>query len=113
MRVCNVPGCPELAEGSKCEAHRKAARKANDAKRPSARERGYDAEWERTRRAFLRAHPICMDESGCIERATDVDHIDGRGPNGPRGHDWSNLRSMCHGHHSRRTARDQAGGWNA
>jgi len=45
-------------------------------------------------------------------RATDVDHIDGLGPNGPRGHDWSNLRALCHSHHSQRTARDQPGGWH-
>lgn len=62
--------------------------------------------------AYLLAHPICEDPVGCIEPATDVDHIDGLGPNGPRGHDWDNLRSSCHSHHSKRTARDQPGGWN-
>jgi hypothetical protein len=47
-----------------------------------------------------------------VARATDVDHIDGRGPKGPRGHDWSNLRALCHSHHSKRTARDQPGGFS-
>lgn len=113
MRVCSEPGCPELTKESKCEAHRKANRKSSDAKRPSAAQRGYDAEWRKTRAAFLTTHPICEDPSGCIEPATDVDHIDGLGPLGPKGHDHKNLRSLCHSHHSRRTARDQRGGWNA
>jgi 5-methylcytosine-specific restriction protein A len=113
VRVCNEPGCPSLSNGPKCEAHRKARRKASDAKRPSSSQRGYDSKWRKTRAAYLRAHPICEDETGCIERATDVDHRDGLGPLGPRGHDDSNLRSYCHSHHSKRTATDQPGGFNA
>lgn len=81
--------------------------------RPSASRRGYGSEWRKTRKAFLEANPICQDPSGCIARATDVDHKDGKGPLGPKGHDWGNLRAFCHSHHSRRTARDQPGGWNA
>lgn len=80
-------------------------------RRPSARERGYDSRWERTRAAYLARHPTC-EVSGCDERATDVDHIDGLGPLAPRGHDHDNLRALCHPHHSQRTARDQRGGWN-
>ena len=44
--------------------------------------------------------------------ATEVDHKDGLGPLGPRGHDHGNLRAMTHDHHSKRTAADQPGGWN-
>jgi len=80
--------------------------------RPSASERGYDAKWAKTRAAFIAANPICG-EVGCMEGTTDVDHIDGLGPRGPRGHDPTNLRGYCHSHHSQRTARDQPGGWNA
>ncbi|MFX4294091.1 HNH endonuclease [Streptomyces bohaiensis] len=43
--------------------------------------------------------------------AGEVDHIDGLGPLGPRGHDPTNLRSMTKQHHSRATARAQPGGW--
>lgn len=111
MRVCATPGCPRLTEDTRCEQHTKAKRRESDRRRPSARERGYDAEWERTRQDFLRSFPVCQDPGGCLAPATDVDHIDGLGPKGPRGHDWSNLRSLCHPHHSQRTARDQPGGW--
>lgn len=45
--------------------------------------------------------------------ATEVDHVDGLGPLGPRGHDWSNLRALTKRCHSRVTARNQPGGWNA
>ena len=45
----------------------------------------------------------------CGGRATDVDHIDGLGPLGPRGYDPGNCRALCHSCHSWRTARDQSG----
>jgi len=112
MRVCLEHGCGTLTKTTRCERHRKEKRRREDKRRPSARARGYDSKWERTRRRYLRAHPICEDESGCIDQATDVDHIDGLGPNGPHGHKDFNLRALCHSHHSQRTARDQAGGWN-
>lgn len=77
--------------------------------RPSSAQRGYDAEWRKTRAAFLATHPICEDEAGCIEPATDVDHIDGSGPLG--NNDWSNLRALCHSHHSKKTYRSEGGGF--
>lgn len=112
MKTCATPGCPNLTDSTRCEIHRKAKRRREDKRRPSARERGYDSDWYWTRTRFLRAFPICQHEDGCLEPATDVDHIDGLGPKGPRGHDWSNLRGYCHSHHSQRTAKDQPGGWN-
>lgn len=113
MRVCAEPGCPEITTHTRCEAHRKAKRRAEDQRRPTARQRGYNAQWERTRRAYLAAFPICQDPDGCLAPAIDVDHIDGQGPLGERGHDWANLRGLCHPHHSKRTALDQPGGWHA
>ena len=111
MRVCPEPGCPELTEGGRCERHRLEARRASDARRPSARKRGYDQRWEQTSSDYLAAHRFCEDEEGCIEPATEVHHLDGLGPLGPDGHDWNNLQALCHRHHSKRTARDQPGGW--
>lgn len=109
LRPCIEPGCPQLTSGTRCERHRKAKRRTEDKRRPSARERGYDAQWQRVRAGYLYLHPYCEDESGCLERATDVDHIDGLGPKGPNGYDHANLRALCHSHHSKRTARDQGG----
>lgn len=115
LSVCTVPGCGTLTSGGRCGPCQQAANQ----RRPSARAKGnYDAKWIRTRGAYLRAHPYCECDD-CLKLpsvmrpwATEVHHIDGLGPRGPRGHDWSNLQSMTHAHHARRTALDQPGGWN-
>ena len=112
ISVCAERGCPELADERFCDKHRRDDRRAIEGRRESAQSKGYDAQWRKTRLEFLRAYPVCQDEMGCVAKATDVDHIDGLGPKGPRGHDWTNLRALCHSHHSKRTARDQPGGWN-
>ncbi|BAI72671.1 HNH-family nuclease [Azospirillum sp. B510] len=84
-------------------------RKAHDQARGSASSRGYDSDWRKLRARFLKAHPLCC-VTGCGERATDVDHIQGVRERPDLRLEWSNLRSMCHPHHSKRTARDQAFG---
>lgn len=102
-----------------CQDHHDQAEREYDAKRPDATARGYDARWRETRRQFLQTHVYCESDT-CLQlpewhrpQASDVDHRDGLGPKGPRGHDPDNLRALCHPCHSRRTARDQPGGWNA
>lgn len=105
-RPCNDCGAP--THTSRCPPCEARYQQRIDQRRPSASARGYDARWQRTRRRYLREHPTCV---VCGQPATDVDHIDGLGPHGPRGHDPTNLRSLCHPCHSRRTARDQPGGW--
>lgn len=112
--VCTTPGCPELTWGGRCDECSAKAR----ALRKSTARKGYGSAWQRTRLAYLRAHPLCeCAECEAVpmplrEAATEVDHIDGLGPLGPRGHDWSNLRALTKAHHSRETARHQPGGWN-
>lgn len=107
-KPCLDCGAPTRA--TRCPDCERRYQRAIDSARPGARARGYDTAWERTRRRYLRQHPWCV---VCGQPATDVDHIDGLGPNGPRGHDPTNLRPLCHPHHSARTARDQPGGWAA
>lgn len=110
--VCSTPGCPLTPEPGRerCPGHDARYRASVDSSRPSSRERGYDSRWEQTRAAYLEWQPTC-ERTDCDEPATDVDHIDGLGPLGPRGHDFDNLRALCHPHHSQRTAHDQPGGW--
>ena len=106
LRVCAEPGCPLAAPaGGYCPEHRAghAARRAR--RRPPSSARGYDAAWRRTRAAILRARPAC---ERCGAPATDVHHVDGQGPRGPRGHDPANLEALCAPCHSRETNR--AGG---
>ncbi|MDT3395447.1 HNH endonuclease signature motif containing protein [Streptomyces sp. B1866] len=114
LQVCPTPGCPNLTKAGRCPTCQAAATHA----RGSARAKGYDGRWERTRAAYLREHPYCeCDDCTTLPellrpRATEVNHRDGLGPHGPRGHDWANLQAMTKAHHSRHTAREQPGGWN-
>lgn len=100
FKACTIPGCPNRVPRGTCPEHRTPDR------RPSARQRGYDAEWEAIAAAYLAAHPWCETPT-CPEAATDVDHIDGSGPRG--NNDWSNLQALCHPCHSRKTALHDGG----
>lgn len=108
LRSCPTPKCPNVTSGGRCSD---CAARA-DRLRGTAKQRGYGDRWRRARLAFLRSHPMCV-EPGCSLLASQVDHVDGLGPLGPRGFDPSNLRGFCGPHHSQRTARDQPGGWAA
>ena len=55
--------------------------------------------WRRVRAEFLRDHPICQHEDGCIATATHVHHLDGEGPIGSRGLDPTNFMALCPSHH--------------
>lgn len=73
-RVCGLCGGVH-SSGERCRiaAKRDAERKARfDKKRPNARKRGYDAQWERESKDFLAAYPSCR---RCGGRANLVDHI--------------------------------------
>jgi 5-methylcytosine-specific restriction protein A len=111
VKVCATPGCPALTEGTRCEQHRKEKRRAEDKRRPNAAQRGYDQHWQRTRKHYLTAFPICQWHEGCLSPAVDVHHLDGEGPKGEHGHDWGNLQGLCHQHHSKVTATMQHGGF--
>jgi 5-methylcytosine-specific restriction protein A len=79
--------------------------------RPGARQRGYTEEWERTRSIYLQMFPMCQ-AYRCVELAEHVHHLDGQGPKGSRGHDFTNLQGLCASHHSQTTAQEQPGGWH-
>lgn len=75
------------------------ARKArHDARRPSARERGYDGAWQKARSGFLAHHPRCR---RCSAPATVVDHV--RPHRGDRKLFWDRLnwQSLCVTCHAR------------
>lgn len=107
--VCGEPGCHRLSPHTRCDQHR--TRRPHTDHRPTARARGYNERWKRTRDAYLHRHPWCehVDQHAqpCTMAATDVHHLDLRGPLGPRGHDPRNLQALCHSHHSMITRRNQ------
>lgn len=85
-RACRHPGCPEIVTGDKeyCAEHEWLARqkhnKETDAKRGSARQRGYDRKWETFRQWFFNragnqyCHR-CLALKGEIIKATLIHHI--------------------------------------
>lgn len=96
--------CGEISSERLCPRH--AAAKASRLKdkerlRGSASARGYGHKWRKTRALFLKDNPHC---ALCGELATDVHHLDGKGPHGELGHEPANLQALCHSHHSSITA---------
>lgn len=70
MKAPRVCGCGKrVASGVKCECQRK-----REAERPSARQRGYTAEWERESKAFLALPHNRLCACGCGRDANMVDH---------------------------------------
>jgi 5-methylcytosine-specific restriction protein A len=92
-----------------CPKHLQATRKADDARRGTPEQRGYDWTWRtKIRPAALAREPLCRfcSAEGLVQAGEEVDHIDGNS----RNNDPDNLRVLCRRHHSQRTARDQAWG---
>ncbi|MGO7833325.1 HNH endonuclease [Rhizobium johnstonii] len=87
-----------------CECRRSVTRERNrrhDARRPSARARGYDHEWRKARLEHLAMHPHCREcsKSGITRLATVVDHvIPHRGDKNLFWHraNWQPLCAPCH-----------------
>lgn len=77
--------------------------------------RGYGSRWQRVRRGFLAAHPLCAAcaAEGAVREATVVDHIEPH--KGDQGLFWdrSNWQPLCKTHHDRKTAREDGGFGNA
>lgn len=111
MQVCPTPGCPTLTPQGRCGPCQTKARAA----RPQPNTRGYNARWRKASADYLQTHPYC-ECPACsalpqLQRdlATEVDHIDGLGPLGPRGFDPTNWQAMSKRHHSRKTATETWG----
>ncbi len=69
-----------------------------------ARNRGYDRAWERFRRWYLNAHPVCED---CDRLAQEVHHVVKLVEAPERRLDPTNVMALCKRCHSRRTARGE------
>lgn len=102
--LCAHPGCGELCRGrARCTEHTREQTRRFDRHRESGSVR-YPWDWQKPggiRERHLRRESQCR-ECQRSERL-QVDHIDGDRTN----HHSSNLRTLCHSCHSRRTARDQ------
>ncbi len=108
FKVCAKAGCNQLTKERYCSKH-KNERNAHDKYRPNANARGYDYQWSKVRKLHLNANPLCVFclERGIVTEATDVDHIKSLADHPELKTDPTNLRSLCHSCHSKRTWRDQ------
>lgn len=94
--------------GQRCECQKARERErkaATDRNREGARARGYDATWERERKAFLAVHRFC----GCGAPATLVDHVKPHKGDAKLFRDARNWQPMCKPCHARKTAREDGG----
>lgn len=100
---CKRPGCGNRTHGAYCDQHK---RPAID-NRPSARERGYGATWEKLRRMVLAREPLCRHckRGGRTTVANEVDHIKPLSGGGTNHMD--NLQPLCKSCHSRKTASER------
>ena len=101
MKPCRHPGCPKLTDGMYCEGH--ARLHASD--RASASVRGYDSRWEKARRRFLKAHPLCVRcmEQERLVKASVVDHIVPHRGDAELFWDESNWQALCKSCHDHKT----------
>lgn len=100
---CRHPGCAALVPyGTKyCEQHRSLH---TDEARPAA-DRGYGRAWQKARKRYLAAHPLCVEclKEGRYTKATDVDHVVPHRGDQRLFWDQSNWQALCHKHHSIKT----------
>lgn len=110
-RPCGHPGCRELTTERLCEPHAKAVRQATDQRRGTAHERGYDHEWRRTSKQFLRANPLCRhcEQEGFVRAAKVTDHVIPHKGDKVLFWDRNNWQPLCKKHHDRKTVKEDGG----
>lgn len=105
-RCTGSPTCPNPAEaGGKCRDHARAADAERNLRRMTSLEVYRSARWRRLRRRKLLEAPYC-EEPGCGRVATDVDHVERVEVRPDLAFEILNLQSLCHPHHSSKTARE-------
>lgn len=101
---CKHPGCPKLVPyGSHyCEEHEALHR---DGGRASSGKRGYNSKWQKARKRYLRANPLCVQckAEGRLVEATVVDHIKPHRGDPALFWDEKNWQSLCKPCHDKKT----------
>lgn len=112
MRPCRHHRCSTLVEGGGfCEKH-KGGNRDYDKRRGSSTARGYGAKWQRFRKLYLKANPLCRpcDLEGRTTEATAIDHIvPVTSKDDPAFWDEQNMQPICQPCHSRKTALEDGG----
>lgn len=105
LRGCATSGCGNLTDRTLC-ASCDAGRVTTGDERASASARGYDPRWRRRRKRYLAKHPNCVicESQGRVAYDLEVDHIVSLRRGGAD--EPSNWQTLCHRHHSEKTARE-------
>lgn len=109
-RLCACGNLVDKGVQCPCQTARRAERqRAADAKRPSARARGYDREWERASKRFLALPGNDLCACGCGRVANVVDHK--RAHKGDQQLFWdpANWQPMNRACNSRKNVREEGG----
>jgi 5-methylcytosine-specific restriction endonuclease McrA len=105
MRPPRICSCGyRIGAGALCPCQR-----AREKARPSARQRGYDAEWQRESKLFLARPENRYCSCGCGRRADVVDHHVAHKGDRDLFWDRSNWRPMAFGCNSRKAAKQEGG----
>lgn len=103
---CKHCGCHRLVpDGQRyCEVHK--AQHNND--RDNASKRGYNSRWQKARKAFLHANPLCKycKDNGKYVEATVVDHIIPHRGDQKLFWDRNNWQPLCKKCHDEKTWRE-------
>ena len=100
-RPCSFPGCPRLTNGRFCEEHEKQEnRRYERYDRDPAVKKRYGTAWQRIRKAYADAHPLCEKcmAKGVYVPVEEVHHMIPLSEGGT--HDRENLISLCKSCHS-------------
>jgi len=101
-----------LAKPGLCAVHVgdiKVSGRANDLRRGSSTQRGYDYKWQKTSAGYLKSHPLCVccDAKGIVTPAAEVDHIIPIQVDPMRKYDRSNWQALCKPCHTTKTNQDR------
>lgn len=105
---CKHPGCPELVEAGTryCDKHKS----LHPEEERSANVRGYGRAWQRARKRYLEAHPLCAEceREGRYTKATVVDHIKPHRGDSRLFWDTGNWQALCEHHHNVKTGNEDS-----
>lgn len=107
MRPCLQPGCPQIVEGTYCEAHGP----ERERRKLPTQFVDYGSGWRRIRQRHVSQQPLCVscERAGRVTPAQEVDHIiPWRGNQTLLRAGW-NLQSLCRSCHHEKTRADE--GW--
>lgn len=99
LHPCAQPGCPALTARRYCAVHQRQRDQVRDARRGTAAMRGYDAAWQRVRRAVLARDGGRCQHCGSTQHL-QVHHIIPLSHGGART-DPRNLVTLCARCHAR------------